>query len=81
MFQQETSTDVSTDVIEKMHWYEQPEKAGGGEWKKHKWALVPYGGGGAQIELRFRCGVNGSGSRQGENWDAQLFVDSAASSR
>ena len=41
--------DGRADVIEKMHWYEQPEKAGTGEWKKHKWAMIPYGGGGAQI--------------------------------
>lgn len=41
--------DGRADIVEKMHWYEQPAEAGKGTWKKHKWALVPYGGGGAQI--------------------------------
>ncbi len=40
--------DGRLDVVEKMHWYEQPE-SGDGLWTKHRWALVPYGGGGAQI--------------------------------
>lgn len=41
--------DGRADVVEKMHWYEQPENTGSGPWKKHKWAMIPYGGGGAQI--------------------------------
>ncbi|MDF1858706.1 MAG: FG-GAP-like repeat-containing protein [Verrucomicrobiales bacterium] len=41
--------DGRADVIEKMHWYEQPEDGSAGPWKKHKWALIPYGGGGSQI--------------------------------
>lgn len=41
--------DGRADVIEKMHWYEQPAEAGKDAWKKHRWAMVPYGGGGAQI--------------------------------
>ncbi|MEM1294576.1 MAG: PVC-type heme-binding CxxCH protein [Verrucomicrobiota bacterium] len=41
--------DGRADIIEKMHWYEQPENPGSGPWKKHKWAMIPYGGGGAQI--------------------------------
>lgn len=41
--------DGRPDLVEKMHWYEQPAEPGNGPWRKHKWALVPYGGGGAQI--------------------------------
>lgn len=42
--------DGRADVIEKAHWYEQPaEGAGDGLWKKHRWAVVPQGGGGAQM--------------------------------
>lgn len=41
--------DGRADVVEKMHWYEQPAEVGDASWKKHKWAVVPYGGGGAQI--------------------------------
>jgi putative membrane-bound dehydrogenase-like protein len=42
--------DGRADVIEKAFWYEQPtEGAGDGVWKKHRWALVSHGGGGAQM--------------------------------
>ena len=41
--------DGRLDIIERMVWYEQPEKAGDGAWKENRWAVVPYGGGGAQI--------------------------------
>ncbi|MEC5129287.1 PVC-type heme-binding CxxCH protein [Verrucomicrobiales bacterium BCK34] len=41
--------DGRDDLVEKMFWYEQPAEAGKGPWKKHKWAMLPYGGGGAQI--------------------------------
>lgn len=41
--------DGRADVIERMHWYEHPGNPGEGPWQKHKWAMVPYGGGGAQI--------------------------------
>ena len=40
--------DGRDDIVEKQHWYEQPEKAGG-LWKKHLWSESNYGGGGAQI--------------------------------
>ena len=49
----DVNNDGRLDIVSKMFWFEQPEKIadGGGEshWKKHRWALVPYGGGGAQI--------------------------------
>ncbi len=41
--------DGRADVVERMHWYEQPANPGDGPWKKHNWAMVPYGGGGAQM--------------------------------
>lgn len=41
--------DGRPDVIEKASWYEQPADPTKGPWQKHKWAHLPYGGGGAQI--------------------------------
>ncbi len=41
--------DGRLDLVEKAHWYEQPADLGKGPWRKHKWAHLPYGGGGAQI--------------------------------
>ena len=41
--------DGRADVIEKAFWYEQPADPAKGPWQKHKWAHLPYGGGGAQI--------------------------------
>jgi putative membrane-bound dehydrogenase-like protein len=41
--------DGRPDVIEKAFWYEQPADPARGPWQKHKWAHLPYGGGGAQI--------------------------------
>lgn len=41
--------DGRLDVIEKTFWYEQPAEPAKGPWQKHKWAHLPYGGGGAQI--------------------------------
>ena len=41
--------DGRPDVIEKAFWYEQPSDPAQGPWQKHKWAHLPYGGGGAQI--------------------------------
>lgn len=41
--------DGRLDVIEKAYWYEQPAGQADGPWQKHKWAHLPYGGGGAQI--------------------------------
>jgi len=41
--------DGRADVIEKAFWYEQPAEPAKGPWQKHKWAHLPYGGGGAQI--------------------------------
>ncbi|MEM7144721.1 MAG: PVC-type heme-binding CxxCH protein [Verrucomicrobiota bacterium] len=42
--------DGRLDVVEMMFWYEQPEGDDGATaWKKHRWALTPYGRGGAQI--------------------------------
>lgn len=41
--------DGRLDVIEKTHWYEQPAALGEAPWRKHRWAPVPYGNGGAQI--------------------------------
>lgn len=41
--------DGRLDVVEKQHWYEQPADPRSGLWKKHRWALVAYGGGGGQI--------------------------------
>ncbi|MGI8963309.1 MAG: PVC-type heme-binding CxxCH protein [Thermomicrobiales bacterium] len=41
--------DGSLDIVEKMNWYEQPTGAKSDAWKRHKWALLPYGQGGAQI--------------------------------
>ena len=40
--------DGRLDVIEKAFWFEQPEKADAA-WKEHRWAVLPYGSGGAQI--------------------------------
>ncbi len=39
--------DGRLDVIEKAYWYEQPDI--GETWTEHRWALLPYGTGGAQI--------------------------------
>ena len=40
--------DGRDDIIERLHWYEQPAKQGG-LWTKHVWSNGKYGGGGAQI--------------------------------
>ena len=41
--------DGRLDLVEKAFWYQQPDDPRAGPWPKHKWAHLPYGGGGAQI--------------------------------
>jgi len=43
--------DGRLDVLQKMFWYEQPPDAAASDaaWTKHRWSLLPYGRGGAQI--------------------------------
>ncbi|MEM9015626.1 MAG: PVC-type heme-binding CxxCH protein, partial [Verrucomicrobiota bacterium] len=41
--------DGLDDIIERSYLYLQPEDPINGRWKEHKWASLPYGGGGAQI--------------------------------
>ncbi len=41
--------DGRLDLVERAHWYEQPADPATEPWRKHKWAHLPYGGGGAQI--------------------------------
>jgi putative membrane-bound dehydrogenase-like protein len=41
--------DGRLDLVEKAFWYQQPADPRAGPWQKHKWAHLPYGGGGAQI--------------------------------
>ncbi len=40
--------DGRLDLVQRMFWYEQPEKSGENLWKKHRWSLLPMLGG-AQI--------------------------------